>query len=308
MVWSMSSSYYPSASWTMRTLAGALLLLLAALAQQALAAAPENSSAQALRATHQRLSDKLDKSSFGRPVQLDSMETADGLQGDVYAVVEHPLAEISTALKGSAHWCEVLTLHINNRRCSTASGPQGREMLTLYVVRRYDKPIDQAFELPFVYRVASATPEHLMVELSAESGPLGTSNYRVTLEAVVLDERKSFLHFSYSYDHNTMVRLGTMAYLATFGSDKVGFTVLGKTPEGQPDYIRGLRGLVERNAMRYFLTLDAYLSAPGPEQADRRQRRWFAAAEQYPRQLHEVDLDTYLALKREDRQRDGASR
>ncbi|SDZ46998.1 hypothetical protein SAMN05518854_106282 [Variovorax sp. YR266] len=292
----------------MRTLAGALLLLLAALAQQALAAAPENSSAQALRATHQRLSDKLDKSSFGRPVQLDSMETADGLQGDVYAVVEHPLAEIGTALKGSAHWCEVLTLHINNRRCSTASGPQGREMLTLYVVRRYDKPIDQAFELPFVYRVASATPEHLMVELSAESGPLGTSNYRVTLEAVALDERKSFLHFSYSYDHNTMVRLGTMAYLATFGSDKVGFTVLGKTPEGQPDYIRGLRGLVERNAMRYFLTLDAYLSAPGPEQADRRQRRWFAAAEQYPRQLHEVDLDTYLALKREDRQRDGASR
>ncbi|MDQ0081245.1 hypothetical protein J2W35_001582 [Variovorax boronicumulans] len=304
----MSSSYYPSASWTMRTLTGALLLLLAASAQQALAAAPENSSAQALRATHQRLSDKLDKSSFGRPVQLDSMETADGLQGDVYAVVEHPLAEISTALKGSAHWCEVLTLHINNRRCSTASGPQGREMLTLYVVRRYDKPIDQAFELPFVYRVASATPEHLMVELSAESGPLGTSNYRVTLEAVALDERKSFLHFSYSYDHNTMVRLGTMAYLATFGSDKVGFTVLGKTPEGQPDYIRGLRGLVERNAMRYFLTLDAYLSAPGPEQADRRQRRWFAAAEQYPRQLHEVDLDTYLALKREDRQRDGASR
>jgi len=292
----------------MRTLAGALLLLLAALAQQALAAAPENSSAQALRATHQRLSDKLDKSSFGRPVQLDSMETADGLQGDVYAVVEHPLVEIGTALKGSAHWCEVLTLHINNRRCSTASGPQGREMLTLYVVRRYDKPIDQAFELPFVYRVASATPEHLMVELSAESGPLGTSNYRVTLEAVALDERKSFLHFSYSYDHNTMVRLGTMAYLATFGSDKVGFTVLGKTPEGQPDYIRGLRGLVERNAMRYFLTLDAYLSAPGPEQADRRQRRWFAAAEQYPRQLHEVDLDTYLALKREDRQRDGASR
>ena len=292
----------------MRTLTGALLLLLAASAQQALAAAPENSSAQALRATHQRLSDKLDKSSFGRPVQLDSMETADGLQGDVYAVVEHPLAEISTALKGSAHWCEVLTLHINNRRCSTASGPQGREMLTLYVVRRYDKPIDQAFELPFVYRVASATPEHLMVELSAETGPLGTSNYRVTLEAVALDERKSFLHFSYSYDHNTMVRLGTMAYLATFGSDKVGFTVLGKTPEGQPDYIRGLRGLVERNAMRYFLTLDAYLSAPGPEQADRRQRRWFAAAEQYPRQLHEVDLDTYLALKREDRQRDGASR
>lgn len=300
----MTSSPPPPASWT-RILAGALLLAASA---QVLAAAPENPSAQALRATHQRLSDKLDHSSFGRPVQLDSVETADGLQGDVYAVVEHPLAEISATLKGSAHWCDVLTLHINNRRCLVAAGPQGREMLTLYVVRRYDKPVDDAFELPFVYRMVSATPEHLSVELKAESGPLGTSNYNVTLEAIALDERKSFLHFSYSYDHNAMVRLGTMAYLATFGSDKVGFTVVGKTPEGQPDYIRGLRGLVERNAMRYFLTLDAYLAAPGPEQADRRQRRWFAGAEQYPRQLHEVDLDTYMALKREDRQRDGVAK
>jgi hypothetical protein len=304
----MSSSPRPPASWThtcARTFAGALLL---AASLQALAAAPEPPAAQALRATHQRLSDKLDHSSFGRPVQLDSVETADGLQGDVYAVVEHPLAEISATLKGSAHWCDVLTLHINNRRCLVAAGPQGRETLTLYVVRRYDKPLDDAFELPFVYRVASATPEHLSVELKAESGPLGTSNYNVTLEAIALDERKSFLHFSYSYDHNAMVRLGTMAYLATFGSDKVGFTVVGKTPEGQPDYIRGLRGLVERNAMRYFLTLDAYLAAPGADQAERRQRRWFAGAEQYPRQLHEVDLDTYLALKREDRQRDGAGK
>jgi hypothetical protein len=316
----MSSSPHPPASWT-RILAGALLLGASALACTAAAAAAEPPSAQALRATHQRLSDKLDHSSFGRPVQLDSMETADGLQGDIYAVVEHPLAEISSALKGSAHWCDVLTLHINNRRCVTATatatatvtatatatapgGPQGRETLTLFVVRRYDKPIDDAFELPFAYRVASATPEHLLVELTAESGPLGTSNYHVTLEAVALDERKSFVHFSYSYDHNAMVRLGTMAYLATFGSDKVGFTVVGKTPEGQPDYIRGLRGLVERNAMRYFLTLDAYLAAPGADQAERRQRQWFAGAEQYPRQLHEVDLDTYLALKREDRQRD----
>ncbi|WP_422086320.1 hypothetical protein [Variovorax sp.] len=299
----MSSSPHLPVPW-LRSLTGALLI---AASTAGLAAPPEAPAAQTLRATHQRLSDKLDHNSFGRPVQIDSVETADGLQGDVYAVVDHPLSEISGTLKGSAHWCDVLNLHINNRRCTVASGPQGRDMLTLYVVRRYDKPIDQAFELPFVYRVVSASPEHLSVELTAESGPLGTSNYRVRLEALALDEHKSFLHFSYSYDHNAMVRLGTMAYLATFGSDKVGFTVVGKTPEGQPDYIRGLRGLVERNAMRYFLTLDAYLAAPGTDQADRRQRRWFAAAEQYPRQLHEVDLDTYLALKREDRQRDGVA-
>lgn len=297
------------APWTC-ILAGALLLCAAL--QQAMAAAPEASStnapAQALKATHQRMSEKLDRSSLGRPIQLDSIETPGGLQGDIYAVVEHPLSEISAELKGAGHWCDVLTLHINNRRCRIGIGAGGQPTLTLYVVRRYDKPLDQAFELPFIYRVTGASPEHLSVEMSAANGPLGTSGYKVTLEVVALDERKSFLHFSYSYDHNMMVRLATQAYLATFGRDKVGFTVMGKTADGKPDYIRGLRGLVERNAMRYFLTLDAYLSAPAADQAERRQRHWFAAAEQYPRQLHEVDLDTYLALKREDRQREGAGR
>ncbi|ADU37844.1 hypothetical protein J2W32_000512 [Variovorax boronicumulans] len=297
----MSSSPHLPASWT-RTLCGAVLFAssLACCAAPAESAAP----AQALRDTHQRLHDKLDHSSFGRPVQLDSSETPGGLEGDVYAVIDHPLSEVTAAFKGSAHWCELLTLHINNRRCKTGTA-QGRETLTLYVVRRYDKPVDQAFELPFVYRVASATPEHLSVELSAASGPFGTSNYRVTLEAIALDAQKSFVHFSYGYDHNMMVRLATQAYLATFGRDKVGFTVMGKAPDGKPEYIRGLRGLVERNAMRYFLTLDAYLSSDAKDADERRQRHWFTAAEQYPRQLHEVDLDTYLALKREDRQRDG---
>lgn len=304
----MNSSLHRPASWT-RTLAGAILL---ASSLQAFAAASEYPApagpAQALRATHQRLSDKLGRSSFGRPVQLDSRETPDGLEGDIYAVIEHPLPEVRAAFTGPAHWCELLTLHINNRRCRVSTTPQGRETLTLYVVRRYDKPVDQAFELPFAYRVASATPEYLSVELSAASGPLGTNNYRVTLEAVAIDGRKSFVHFSYSYEHNMMVRMATQAYLATFGRDKVGFTEVGKSADGKPEYIRGLRGLVERNAMRYFLTLDAYLSTDAADAAERRQRHWFAAAEQYPRQLHEIDLETYLALKREDRQRDGAGR
>jgi len=305
----MSSPFFLPASWV-RILAGAALFAVSAHAA-ALPSDPAGgsaSAADALRAMHQRMSGKLERSSFGRPIQLDSQETPSGLQGDIYAVVDHPLPEISAALKQSSQWCELLTLHVNNRRCRAGTTPQGQDMLTLFVVRRYDKPVEQAFQLPFAYRVASATPEHLSVEMNAANGPLGTSNYRVTLEAVALDDRKSFLHFGYSYDHNVMVRLATQAYLATFGRDKVGFTVIGKGADGQPEYIRGLRGLVERNAMRYFLTLDAYLSSESRAQAERRERHWFAAAERYPRQLHEIDLETYLAIKREDRQRDGAGR
>ncbi|VTU36706.1 hypothetical protein H4CHR_03981 [Variovorax sp. PBS-H4] len=301
-------------------------LLLAACALGAGAAPPDAGSAASLREQHRKLAGQLASSPLRRPVHLESAETDSGLQGDVYAVVDHPLEQVRAALADGAQWCEMLLLHINNRRCrlsrtaapkadSTAAAGEGTpvsrqpegETLTLSVVPRYDKPVEDAFELSFVHRVVETSRDYLEVRLSAESGPLGTSNYRVTLEAVPLGERQTFLHFRYAYDHNMVARLATMAYLATFGSHKMGFTVTGKTPGGEPDYIRGLRGLTERNAMRYFFALDAYLDGlgtPPPQRADKRLHRWFEEIEQYPAQLHEVDLATYLEHKRTDRRRD----
>ena len=84
------------------------------------------------------------------------------------------------------------------------------------------------------------------------------------------------------------------AYLATAGASKQGFTT------------NGVRGAVERNAMRYYLAIDAFLdslSAPPGQQVERRLRNWFAATERYPRQLREMDAGTYLAMKRQEVQR-----
>ncbi|WP_431272936.1 hypothetical protein ACQ858_11775 [Variovorax ureilyticus] len=282
----------------------------AALGPLAAEAKLEAGSAQAMRDLERKHAEQFANGALHRPVVIDSAETDGGLQGDIYAIVDHPVDDVRRALERSAQWCDMMVLHINNRRCRATRSPDG-EKLTLSVVPRYDKPIEQAFELTFVHRVVHSTRDYLQVELYAEEGPMGTSQYRVMLEAIPLGERQAFLHFAYAYDHNMVARLATMAYLATFGSSKVGFTVVGKTADGQPDYIRGLRGLMERNAMRYFLTLDAYLdgfAAPPPERADKRLHTWFRSVEQYPTQLHEIDLATYLAVKREDRQRDAASR
>lgn len=266
-------------------------------------------AARALVAQHQAIAARLASSPFGRPVVLESLESPEGLKGDVYAIVDHPLQAMAGALGTPARWCEALLLHVNNRRCQvTQEQEQGRALLTLSVVRRYDKPIDSAFLLPFVFRTIGSTSDYMAVQMSAASGPFGTSNYHVMLEAIPVDAGRTFLHFSYAYDHNLVARLATQAYLATFGRDKVGFTVLGTLPGGETDWIRGTRGLVERNAMRYFLAVDAYLSAidaPAAQQGDDRLRAWFSSVEKYPRQLHEIDLATYLALKREDRLRDG---
>ena len=94
-----------------------------------------------------------------------------------------------------------------------------------------------------------------------------------------------------------------LAYLSTLGRGKVGFTPTAKPSSGQPDYIGGVRGAVERNTMRYYLAIDAYLGAlstPPAEQLEKRLQSWFTSTEQFSRQLHEVDRDAYLTMKRRE--------
>jgi hypothetical protein len=64
-----------------------------------------------------------------------------------------------------------------------------------------------------------------------------------------------------------------------------------------------MRGVVERNTMRYYLAIDAYLDSlalPGKEQVGSRLAQWFASTELYRRQLHELDRDDYLVMKNQE--------
>ncbi len=96
------------------------------------------------------------------------------------------------------------------------------------------------------------------------------------------------------------------SYLATVGRSKVGFTITGKHNDGQPTYIQGIRGVVERNTMRYYLAMDAYLASltsPADAQLEKSLQYWYRNSEQYASQLHEVELDEYLDMKRKEYQR-----
>jgi len=82
--------------------------------------------------------------------------------------------------------------------------------------------------------------------------------------------------------------------------------VIGKQEDGKPIYIDGVRGVVERNTMRYYLAIDAFLgaaSAPPAARLEKRLQSWFNAVEQYPRQLHELDRAAYLEMKRAEHKR-----
>jgi hypothetical protein len=103
-----------------------------------------------------------------------------------------------------------------------------------------------------------------------------------------------------------LAKAALQIYLSTFGSDKVGFTVIGRTPDGQPIHVDDVRGAVERNTMRYYLAVEAYLgalSAPPAQQIEKRLANWFAATERYPLQLHELEQGEYFDMKRKEYRR-----
>jgi hypothetical protein len=272
----------------------ALALLLAAAATRAGA-----QDAASLQAHRLALRTELAENDFQRPLFIQSTQTGDSLKGDIYAVVAHPYSVVGVALQGMDHWCDILMLHLNVKDCE-ARGSGAASRLTLAVGRRLDQPVQDAYRLDFAYRLAASSPAYLEVLLDADSGPLGTFDYRIALEATPIDSARSFVHMSYSYSYGLAARLAMQGYLATIGRDKVGFSVIGSTAGGAPVYIGDVRGVVERNTMRYFLAIDAYMGAyllPADAQPEKRLRDWFASVELYPRQLHELEREEYLSMK-----------
>ncbi|NTV85264.1 MAG: hypothetical protein HGA21_00810 [Burkholderiaceae bacterium] len=246
------------------------------------------------------LAERLQQSPFKRPLVLDSSESPDRVQGEIHAVMDHSFSEVNASLRSPEHWCDVMVLHLNIKYCRAQTGPSGTT-LRIHVGRKTPQSLADSERIDFSYREAKASPEHLEITLKADQGPLGTSDYQIRLDAVPLAGNRTFLHLSYAYATNIVGRAAMETYLATVGSDKAGFTVTGKQADGQTEFIGGLRGVVERNTMRYYLAIDAFLEAEKAAPAERLERRmqnWFAATESYPRQLHEMDRASYLDMKR----------
>jgi hypothetical protein len=260
-------------------------------------------AAEALHLRHAALRDVLARNEYQRPLYLDSTEAAGNIKGDVYVVVAHPFDRVVDALRSSDHWCDILILHLNAKYCRPSVGPSDGKLLHVGIGRKFDQPLADAYRVNFVYRLLRADDELLQVGLEAVQGPMGTRNYRILLEAVPLDGQRSFIHLSYAYSYGVAARLAMQAYLATLGSAKVGFTVVDRRADGQPVHVGGVRGAVERNTMRYSLAIEAYLgayTAPPEQQLEKRLRDWFASTERYALQLHEIDQNEYLEMKRRE--------
>ncbi|HET7731742.1 MAG TPA: hypothetical protein VFK48_17090 [Usitatibacter sp.] len=268
----------------------------------AIGAAPEQApatDAAALKEKHRELRAQLERNAFGRPIHLDSREHGGELQGQVHAVLDHPFEKVRDGLAGAQSWCEIMVLPFNVKRCDARGG----DRVSLFIARKKDTPIEETVRIDFRFSQLARGDDFLKVQLAAPSGPLGTKNYRIVLSAVPLDRGRTFMHMSYGYAYGTMSRIAMQAYLATSGADKVGFSSEGSDEQGRPRLVGGMRGVTERNTMRYFLAIDAYLDALSAPVAARLQKRlegWFSAADRYARQLREMTRDEYLEMKARD--------
>ncbi|GFO69851.1 hypothetical protein GMLC_34300 [Geomonas limicola] len=282
-----------------------LFLLLAAAVTGSPASAEEavTGAARALLAKYPSVAPKLQKNLFGAPIYLESFENKGTAEVDMYGVFGHTFHQVKDTLAVPANWCDITSLHINIKAC-TAKKTGSTWLVTLYSGRKYYQPPGDAYPLKLTFRVVAQQPDYLNVTLQGDQGPLRTKDHRIRLEAVPLDGGKSFVHFSYSYRTGTIATMAIKSYFATVARDKVGFsTVAG--PNGNRVLVTGVRGAVERNAVRYYLALECFLDAlktPEKERFERRIGEWYDLTARYPRQLKELEKNEYLANKRREQQ------
>ncbi|MBF8222003.1 hypothetical protein [Halomonas sp. 328] len=243
-------------------------------------------------------------SPFDEPLVVASEERPHSVSGSVHARLEQPFAELAEALGSPSAWCQVLFLHLNVKGCF--HDPAGDEAaLTLYLGRQRFEPLTEAERLDLRLRWGAEGPTYLEMVLEGERGPYGTRAFRLQLRAVPDLDGASLVQLRYSLVYGMTARLALRGYFAFGGRDRVGFSE-APGEDGRPRPVGGMRGMIERNVMRFYLALVAYLETrtlPEAEQLEASLSRWFALTERYPEQLYEIDRSDYLEMKRREQAR-----
>jgi hypothetical protein len=227
----------------------------------------------------------------------------ESLTVEISSVIDFPFDEVDAALTDPEAWCEFIPLVFNIKACTLAR-EDGRPLLTFSIARRFHDPIEQTYRLQYSFDVQTNEADRSFIHLFAPRGPHGTRDYVIDLEIRRANNNQTELHFSTSFRPSFRSRIATRFYLGGTGKDKVGFSVK-EYVNGRPVYVDGVKGVIERNAMRYFLALEAFLETLHLPEEDRYEASlhvWFEATERYPRQLREMGKEEYLTAKMRERE------
>jgi len=277
------------------------LLPLLLLAAAPLTAWGGDSGLPQVQKQYQELRALAQRSPFGVPLSMRSEERNDQVTSEVHAIIEHPFETVKTALSTPASWCEFVSLNVTVKACTYQTQPH-ETLLTLSIGRKsYQSPQDASSQ-PYQFVVQAGEPDALSITLSALRGFFGTTAHRFHLTAAGVEGR-TVIALRTSYVQSAATKLATVVYLATAGRNKVGFSREDADPGGPPAYVKGLRGMIERNTMRYYLALEAFLdtqAVPAAHRFEARINTAYESMERYPLQLHDLEKAEYLDAKRRE--------
>jgi len=251
-----------------------------------------------LDAYHRNMT-KLETSNFGLPLYLESLELHDKLHVDVYGIFDYPFGSVAEMLNVPANWCDIVPLHPNVKACTYREKAE-KWSLTFYLGRKGYQQLEDTNQIICHYRNVERQSGYLNVMIVADQGPYGTKNHIMRFEALPLDSGKTFVHVSYSFNDSPALRLAAKIYFATLGRNKVGFTVTGLNPNGDPVFIGGPRGAVERSAARYYFAIQTFMNTVRYSEEIRFNKRvndWYDLTSRYRRQLFDLDKKDYLNFK-----------
>jgi hypothetical protein len=254
--------------------------------------------------TYTRIEARLAKKSFDFPLYLESADQGGKVNADVYGIIDHPFGNVYEMLSMPANVCDIANLHSEVKACTYRELPDGAR-LTIYVGRKPDQPVEEADPFTYSYQDLQALPGYMSFVLTAEKGPFGTKNHTMRFKALSLDSGRTFVQISYSY-RSPAFRLFEKLYFATFGRGKVGFTVTGTDENGNPVYVGGARGSIERCAVLYFFGIKAFMNTSrcsGDRRFSGLISEWYDLTNRFRRQLFEMEKKDYIVLKTEERKK-----
>jgi hypothetical protein len=240
----------------------------------------------------------LEKSTFGIPFYLESSVSKNASHVDIYSTINHPFDFIKNEFLVPTNWCEIVLSHPNIKACTYEK--MDTWLLNIYHVDKFSKPLEDAYQMKFVYRVSELHPFYFDIALTAHKGPYFTKDHQFGYEAIPLNQGTTFMHLRYSCSYSTWGYL----LMKIFGGSEVGFSVIGTDSDGNPVYVGGLRGSAERSVASYYLAILAYLDTlkiPAEQRFEKRVSTWYDLAALYKKQLLEMEEEEYLTYKRQDR-------
>lgn len=210
-----------------------------------------------------------------------------------------PFDLFARSLTDTSEWCEFIPIHLNIKACTYSKDEP--PSLRFYVgTKGYLNPSQASpIDLDFNTHITTKT---LHIELTADKGPYGTSDYRLSIQSIDVNDGV-YVEFDLS-SRPGYASLLIDTYFLTVGRHKIGFTKKPGMFSNKPKFVRGEQAASERNVVRYMLAFKVYfqtLSMPEKERFKQRIQRWFDETEVFREQLREMSESAYLSAKQKER-------